>query len=256
MDNMKSHISISLSLIFMVSAVFTPAIPSLYQVKPTDQAPEIPTATPPHGMPIEPDMPLIQDRLAPPPTVYPPTQADQGAQVFYLVCMACHGDRGQGLTDEWRGALDLEDQNCWQSKCHASNHPPDGFVFPHLVPPVIGEGIINKYQTALGLHNFIQASMPWQAPGSLSAEKYWQLTAFLVRANGIDPGETPLDEQNAGQLHFQTLSTATPVPTPTPAPLVRFTKGGLPLLLAGSLFIVVIIALVFVKMNFFPKQQV
>jgi len=49
-----------------------------------------------------PAMPTVQDRLAAPPTVYPPTQADQGAQVYWFVCMVCHGDRGQGLTDEWR----------------------------------------------------------------------------------------------------------------------------------------------------------
>ena len=38
------------------------------------------------------------DRLARPPTVFPKNQADEGHQVYYMVCMACHGDRGQGLT--------------------------------------------------------------------------------------------------------------------------------------------------------------
>ena len=59
-------------------------------------------------------MPSV-DRLAPPPTVYPPTQAGDGAQVYYQVCMTCHGHRGQGLTEAWRMSLDPEDQTCWQS---------------------------------------------------------------------------------------------------------------------------------------------
>ena len=41
-------------------------------------------------------------RLAQPPTVMPPAQADNGAQAYWSMCMSCHGDHGQGLTDEWR----------------------------------------------------------------------------------------------------------------------------------------------------------
>jgi cytochrome c5 len=58
-----------------------------------------------------------------------PTQLDQGSLVYWGICMACHGDRGQGLTLEWR-AVYGEDQNCWASRCHSGNHPPDGFIIP------------------------------------------------------------------------------------------------------------------------------
>ena len=102
-------------------------------------------------------------RLSPPPTVYPPAQADQGAQVYYLVCMACHGDRGQGLTTEWRNVLGAPDNNCWQSKCHAANHPFDGFVLPKVIPAVVGPDVLAGFQTAKSLHDFIQQKMPWQA---------------------------------------------------------------------------------------------
>ena len=169
-----------------------------------------------------PAMPTVQDRLAPPPTVYPPTQADQGAQVYYQVCMACHGDRGQGLTDEWRNVLDPEDRNCWQSKCHASNHPPEGFVFQKYIPPVIAPGLLTRFATALDLHDFIQTDMPWYAPGSLSAEEYWQLTAFLLRANGYDPGQPDLNPQRAAQIPLRPY----PPSTPTPTPLVRLAENG------------------------------
>src|SRR5512134_251602 len=63
------------------------------------------------------------------------TQLDYGQEIYRLVCSACHGDVGQGLTPEWRSTWAPEDQNCWKSKCHGQNHPPDGFTFP--VAPAI-----------------------------------------------------------------------------------------------------------------------
>src|SRR5215467_8930723 len=42
------------------------------------------------------------DRLAEPTLPAQPSQADYGSQVYWLNCSPCHGDRGQGLTDEFR----------------------------------------------------------------------------------------------------------------------------------------------------------
>lgn len=142
------------------------------------------------------------DRLAPPPMSDPPTQVEQGHYAYYLSCMVCHGDRGQGLTEEWRGALDPADRNCWQSRCHAANHPPEGFELPRQAPPLIGPGRLAHYQTAAGLYAYIHTRMPWQAPGILADEEYWQLTAFLVDANGIPMGETPLGPENAADVRL------------------------------------------------------
>jgi hypothetical protein len=170
------------------------------------QPPEHPLATPTVEMP-----PLPQG-LDPPPTVYPPTQVSQGSYVYYMVCMACHGDKGQGLTDEWRGALDEPDQNCWQSKCHHSNYPPGGFVFPKFVPAVAGPIMIARFQTGQDLYEYIKENMPYQAPGSLDDAEYWQLTAFLLQLNGIDPGREPLDAGRAAQVYLRDPPTPTPLP--------------------------------------------
>jgi hypothetical protein len=159
-----------------------------------------------------PVMPPLPRGLDPPPTVYPPTQISLGSQVYYQVCMACHGDHGQGLTDEWRGALDMPDQNCWQSGCHNPHHPPGGFVFPRYVPAVVSPGMVARFANALELHDFIRSKMPWQAPGSLTEEEYWQLTAFLVDANGIDPGFMPLNPDNAASIRLRP-EVATPIPS-------------------------------------------
>ncbi len=188
------------------------------------QAPP-PTSTPTPGMfPLPPGMrgdASINPRLAPPLLPENPTQADLGAQVYYQVCMVCHGDRGQGLTAEWRGVLDPEDQNCWQSGCHHTRRPEGGFIFPKVVPPVVGPDVLTHYPTALQLHDFIQARMPWQARGSRSDEEYWQLTAFLLRANGVDPGPEALDTARAAQIVLnpaQATALARPASAPTQTP--------------------------------------
>lgn len=161
-----------------------------------------PGNTGPAPVPSEVPARTTPDRLAAPPMPANPTQADYGARVYWLQCMACHGDRGQGLTVEWRAAVGAEDQNCWQSKCHAANHPPEGFELPASVPPVIGDGALARFATATDLQRFIRARMPWQAPGSLDESTAWQLTAYLVRANGIATDEQ-LKPQNAPTIRLR-----------------------------------------------------
>jgi cytochrome c len=40
-------------------------------------------------------------------------QLQKGSEIYWGICMACHGDIGQGLTDEWQDAFGEEDRNCW-----------------------------------------------------------------------------------------------------------------------------------------------
>lgn len=152
------------------------------------------------------------DRLKPPPTAFPPNQADDGHQVYYQVCMACHGDRGQGLTDEWRAALDVGDQNCWQSGCHHTKRPPEGFIFPRTVPRVVGGGVLARFETALDLHDYLVEKMPYQNPGYLKSEEYWQLTAFLLRENGVKLPAQPLDAEVAAQMRLHPAAAPTEIP--------------------------------------------
>jgi len=128
------------------------------------------------------------------------TQADVGAEIYRLVCQDCHGDRGQGLTDGWRAEWAPEDQNCWQSKCHASNHPPEGFILPRHVPALIGPNTLLAHQTVLDLQNFIRNRMPWHDPGNLQEVEYWQVTAYLIRERGLASGDLPLGEAEAANL--------------------------------------------------------
>ncbi len=136
----------------------------------------------------------------------------EGARLFKQWCSACHGDKGQGLTAEWRAEWPEGKQNCWQSKCHAANHPPDGFSIPKKVPAVIGPGTLTKFNTAYDLYIYNQALMPYWAPNLLEDHEYLAITAFLVEANyGVRSVPLPvnsIDDLTAISLHpqLQTIS--------------------------------------------------
>ena len=139
---------------------------------------------------------LIPDDLSAPVLPAEPAQADLGEEPYYQICMACHGNWGQGLTDEWRETGFGEDMNCWQSKCHASNHPPQGFEFPKEVPPLLGKGAMSRIADAQQLYQVIHETMPWWDPGQLSKEQSLNLTAYIMRARGELPEGIVLTEAN------------------------------------------------------------
>jgi mono/diheme cytochrome c family protein len=127
-------------------------------------------------------------------TATPPTQGGHGKDVFYLHCMPCHGDLGQGLTDEFRfREYPPEDTNCWKSGCHGERPYENGFTLPKTIPALIGPSTLSHFTTAQDVYNFIHKAMPFNAPGSLSDEEYLQLLAFLLESNHIVSEGTRLD---------------------------------------------------------------
>jgi mono/diheme cytochrome c family protein len=188
-------------------------------------APPLPAATP------------TVDRLAAPPTVEHPSQADLGAQLFWGHCQPCHGDQGQGLTDDWRAQYPVEDQNCWKSRCHGASPYANGFTLPTVVPAVIGPATLARFNSAADLHRFISQAMPFQAPGSLTDEEYWALTAFLLRAHDVATPVAPFDSEEQALLiglhgtlapptPTQLGQAETPLPSSTPAPPIWARPGG------------------------------
>lgn len=160
------------------------------------------------------------DRLGPPPTVENPSQADEGAYLYWLNCQPCHGDRGQGLTDEWRAQYPPEDQNCWARGCHGERPYEGGFTVPTAVPAVIGENSLSKFATFGDLYAYLRVAMPYNLPGTLSEQEYLAIVAFLAQAHNVWDGTT-LDVKNIEQMRLQPHDLPTPPPTivstPTPA---------------------------------------
>ena len=133
---------------------------------------------------ITPTPTFDKSRLDPQPTVFPPSQADIGAQTYWGMCIDCHGDRGQGLTEEWKGSFALEDRDCWASGCHGEDFPKNSFAIPTTgVPAVAGLGALARFSNALELWEFIREFMPLFPAGSLTDEEAWSLVGYVMRLN-------------------------------------------------------------------------
>jgi mono/diheme cytochrome c family protein len=152
------------------------------------------------------------DRLAEPTLPPVPSQADYGAQVYWLSCLPCHGDRGQGLTDEFRAAYPPEEQYCWERGCHGENPYESGFTLPKAIPAVIAPQALAKFSDAAQLQAYIRAAMPFWKPGSLTEEEAWRVTAYLLRQNGLWEGIEELNASNAAEIR---ILRETPTPPPT-----------------------------------------
>jgi len=131
-----------------------------------------------------PQMP-VDDRLAEPLLPESPTQVDIGRNLYYFHCMPCHGDRGQGLTDEFREVWVEDHQNCWARGCHTGRSELAAFAIPRSIPAVIGSPqALGAFETAEDLFVFLRATQPPQRPGALADSEYWALTSFLLHENG------------------------------------------------------------------------
>lgn len=180
---------------------------------------------------------IPSDRLAEPTLPANPSQADQGAHDYWLYCMVCHGDMGQGLTAEFRMLYPPEEQTCWQSGCHGERPYENGFTLPTSIPAVIGPNAgITKFADASVLHAFIAAAMPWHQPASLEPDVYWRLTAYLLRQNGY---ENPYEELGPDNAAFIPVGgpgaeiDTTAVTELTPHPTAEVAQGQMQEVLTG-----------------------
>ena len=59
-----------------------------------------------------------------------------------------------------------------------------------------------KFETVADVADFVVHNMPPKAPGSLSADEYFAILAFDLKANGIDLGDKKLDGALAATLEI------------------------------------------------------
>jgi hypothetical protein len=156
------------------------------------------------------------ERLAEPTLPAAPSQADHGAQDYWLYCLPCHGDRGQGLTDEFRETYPPDEVNCWQSGCHGKRPYEFGFTLPTQIPAVIEGQALAKFADAAQLNAYIRATMPFWKPGSLTEEESWRVTAFLLRENNLLDRSTELNAENAASIKIPRGVLLSPAATPQP----------------------------------------
>lgn len=128
------------------------------------------------------------DPLATPALPENPTALELGRYSYYYNCMPCHGDRGQGLTDEWRQVWVEDHQNCWARGCHAGLPNDLGFPLPETIPPVMNTSShLSRFGTTEELLTYLRATHPPQRPGVLPDDDYDALTTLLWVENGRLP---------------------------------------------------------------------
>ena len=102
--------------------------------------------------------------------------ATRGATVYRDQCAVCHGARGEGLAP---------------NPPLVGREPRDSFPFANDLTLVRTVG--NYWPYATTLFDYIRRTMPLQAPGSLTTQELYSVTAYLLAANEVIPAGSALD---------------------------------------------------------------
>jgi mono/diheme cytochrome c family protein len=81
------------------------------------------------------------------------------------------------------------------SKCHGANG--EGAAAQAVLNT---NAQLGKYKTAQGLLDFVDTSMPFNAPGSLSRQDYLSVTAYMLVQTGEVTADTPFNENQLGTI--------------------------------------------------------
>ncbi len=148
------------------------------------------------------------DPLAEPFLPENPSELELGRNRYWHNCMTCHGDVGQGLTDEFRAVWPDDHQNCWEHGCHGGNRDDEGFPIPTYVPPLVNNSKLGQFSSQQGFFEFLKSTHPPQSPGILEDAEYQTIVRYVFKMN-----DRSLEEPTR-------VPTITPTPTTTPTPTV------------------------------------
>lgn len=102
----------------------------------------------------------------------------QGSALFQVKCAVCHGKIGEGMAPAFPALIGRD---------------PKGEGFAFASDPKIVRTIGNYWPHATSLFDYVKRAMPQLAPGSLSDDEVYAVTAYLLAANRIIPDSTTLD---------------------------------------------------------------
>ncbi len=97
----------------------------------------------------------------------------EGARLYAARCLACHGEEGRGgINDELAGGAGS------------------------LAGPAPVKTVGSYWPSATTVFDYLRRAMPYEAPGSLTADDYYALTAYLLYLNGIVDADARLDARS------------------------------------------------------------
>jgi len=113
---------------------------------------------------------------------------EEGAVVFAGACASCHGANGEGKPPAYPQLI---------------GGPKNvDFSTDFKIPRTIG----NYWPYATTLYDYIRRSMPLTAPGTLTADQTYAVTAFLLNREGIFPANTRLDSRTLAAIKMPARS--------------------------------------------------
>ena len=113
---------------------------------------------------------------------------EQGATIYAASCASCHGANGEGKAPAYPQLVG----------------GPKGvdFATDYKIPRTIG----NYWPYATTLYDYIRRAMPLSAPGSLTPDQIYAVTAYLLQREGIVPANTVLDAKGLSAIQMPAKS--------------------------------------------------
>jgi len=102
----------------------------------------------------------------------------EGQALFAQQCASCHGDHGEGKSPLYPRLVGRDP---------IAEH----FVFGST--PGLPRTIGNYWPYATTVFDYVRRAMPLTAPGSLTNDQVYALTAYLLAANAVVPNDARLD---------------------------------------------------------------
>jgi alcohol dehydrogenase (cytochrome c) len=95
-------------------------------------------------------------------------------------------------------------------------------------PPLAGPAFVGSWGTrnTRDLFGLIQTTMPTDRPGSLSADTYVNIVAFILQSNGRTPGTQPMTAATAATIGVPPGAAAPPAQAPAPAQTAAAAPAG------------------------------
>ena len=108
-----------------------------------------------------------------------------GTILFQQKCQLCHGTKGEGMPPAFPALVGRD---------------PAGEQFPFAKDFRIAKTIGNYWPYATTVFDYVRRAMPHQAPGSLTNDEVYALTAYLLAANRVIAAGAVLDSASLMQV--------------------------------------------------------
>jgi cytochrome c len=114
---------------------------------------------------------------------------EQGATIYAGACATCHGANGEGKPPAYPQLIGGPKGNV-------------DFSSDFKIPRTIG----NYWPFATTLYDYIRRAMPLTAPGTLTADQTYAVTAYLLNREGIVPANTPMNAKSLAAVQMPARS--------------------------------------------------